>query len=130
MPHSEVDPAQLRQAVVADMDLYLAEYRPPEPGTTYGTPWTKERISNELEKMRECLVDVPYLMEYLCEDFDLSTGRPMSEPRTGFVVAEDADYRLLFDPQVGDFVLVTGGDDCGWSSFHVRGDAPTTFLAR
>lgn len=130
MQHSEVDPVALREAVAAEMELYLTEYDAPELGTTYGTPWSKERVAIEIEKMRKCLLAMPFFAEYICEDFDASTGMPKSKRRSGFVVAEDGSYRLVFDHEAHDYVLVSGGDDVGWGSFSIRGDAPTTFLAR
>ena len=130
MQHSEVEPVALRRAVVNDMNAFLAEYRLPESGTTYGTPWDKARVACELEKMHACLVDVPFCAEYICEDFDASTGKGKSERRSGFVVAEDGSYRLVFDYEAQDFVLVSGSETAGWGSFNIRGDAPTTFMAR
>jgi hypothetical protein len=130
MRHSDVAPSELRQAAVDDMALYLLEYELPEPGSTWGTPWSREKVAAELEKMRACLVDAPFFVEYLCEDFDPITRDPKCERRSGFVVAEDGSYRLLFDHEAEDFVLVNGSDDAGWGSFGIRGDASTTFLAR
>jgi hypothetical protein len=63
MQHPNVNPTTLRQAVLEDMERYLAEYTLPPSGMTYGTPWSKERIAAELETMRSLLVD-PYLSEY------------------------------------------------------------------
>jgi hypothetical protein len=130
MRHSEVDPRALRQAVLDDMARYLSEYELPEPGSTFGTPWSRERVAGELEKMRICLIDEPYFVEYICEDFGPVTRDPKQERRSGYVVAEAGGYRLLFDHEAEDFVLVNGSDDAGWGSFSIRGDAPTTFLAR
>ena len=130
MRHSDVLPDLIRRAVVDDIALYLSEYEIPEPGATLGTPWSRAKVAAELEKMRACLVEVPYCVEYLCEDFHPVTRDLMHEKRSGFVVAEDGSYRLLFDHEAEDFVLVSGGDDVGWGSFGIRGDAPTTFMAR
>ncbi|MBS7808455.1 hypothetical protein [Variovorax sp. PCZ-1] len=130
MKCSEVDPTALKHAVLEDMERYLSEYTIPPVGTTFGTPWPKERIASGLERMRALLVE-PYLSTYFCEDktmFDAEHSLPAASP--AWVVAEDGNYRLMFDPEAEDYVLVSGSAENGWGSFGVRGDAPTTFLAR
>jgi hypothetical protein len=130
MQHADVNPTALRQAVLEDMERYLAEYTLPPIGTTYGTPWSKERIAAELETMRTLLVD-PYPSEYFSEDKVLPDAeRALLAARPAYVVAEDGSYRLLFDPESGEYVLVSGNLENGWGSFGIRGDASSTFLAR
>ncbi|WP_124511242.1 hypothetical protein [Acidovorax sp. FJL06] len=130
MQHFDVDPDALRRAVLEDMARYLAEYTLPLSGATYGTPWSKERVAAELETMRTLLVD-PYPFEYFSEDRILPDAeRAAPVVRSAWVVAEDGSYRLLFDPAVREYVLVSGTPENGWGSFGIRGDAPSTFLAR
>lgn len=130
MPHSDIDPDTLRQTVLEDMERYLAHYTLPLPGTTYGTPWSKDRVAAELETMRTLLVD-PYPSEYFIEDRILPDAEcTLPAVRSAWVVAEDGSYRLLFDPAVREYVLVSGTPENGWGSFGIRGDAPSTFLSR
>jgi hypothetical protein len=130
MQHIEVDPAALRRAVLEDMDRYLSEYTLPPPGTTYGTPWSKDRIAAELEIMRSLLVD-PHPTSYFPEEKMWSDAEgKIFEARAAWVVAEDRSYRLLFDAVLAEFVLVSGTPENGWGSFGLHGDAPSTFLAR
>lgn len=119
--------SELKSFVLQDMKMYLAEYEVPAPGTTVGTPWSKERVARELEKMLPCVID-PFATEYFLEDTE--EQRTAGIRRTCWVIAIDGSYGLLYDPTAEDFVLACQSSENEWGSIGVRGDAVTTFLAR
>jgi len=123
-----MSPAELQMFVLREMSTYFEGYEAPAPGTGLGTPWSKEVISIELEKMRALLVQ-PYESSYLCGDsVDVKKHPPFM--KKAWVVAVDGIYRLLFDPEANDFVLVHASDAGEMFSWGIRGDASSTFLAR
>ncbi|MFP3756237.1 hypothetical protein SB751_20285 [Cupriavidus sp. SIMBA_020] len=120
----------LRAKVLDDMAQYMADFRTPPKGTTVGEPWGIEKISQELDKMRNLLVE-PYETRYDCDDALIpAQDRLPKGKRKAYVVAEDICHRLLFDEDAGDFVLVQQSADGTWCSWGIRGDASSSFLAR
>jgi|LFEF01.1.fsa_nt_gb hypothetical protein len=124
-----MNPSELKAFVLKDMQLFYDEYETPPQGTTVGTPWSKELIAAELEKMRPCLID-PFLTECLVQDTHDQLNADPPIVRNCWVVAIDGSYGLLFDPEAGDFALACQSPSREWGTIGVRGDAVTTFLAR
>ncbi|MEO6292182.1 MAG: hypothetical protein ABIO88_06120 [Burkholderiaceae bacterium] len=129
MQHSEVDPRQLRRQVEAEFLRYAARYESPDHGETLGAPWSRTKVSDEVESMATLLVE-PYAVEYDSgDDLQLPENRLVGI-RPAFVVAQDGGYFLLFDHEAENFVLAFKHDD-GWlKAWGIRGDATSTFLAR
>ncbi|MBI5790396.1 MAG: hypothetical protein HZA63_02865 [Rhodocyclales bacterium] len=120
---------ELKSWVLEDMQRYLDEYETPPPGTTIGTPWSKEKVAAELERMLPCVID-PFVTECFIEDtLEQQNSNPPIR-RECWVVAIDRSYGLLFDPTENNFVLACQSESHEWGTIGVRGDAVTTFLAR
>jgi len=123
-----MNPSDLQRFVLDEMRRYLDGYESPAPSTALGTPWTKDKIAIELEAMRSLLIE-PYESSYLCGGaIDATNNPPRQKP--AWVVASDGIYRLLFDPEARDFVLAHASGEGKLSSWGIRGDASSTFLAR
>lgn len=129
MQQSEVNPRQLRRNVEADFLRYAAIYVPTPPGETLGTPWSKEKVDEEVERMASLIVG-PYLVKYFSGDDLLPPEERLIGERSAFVVAEDESYLLLYDFDAEDFVLATRHNDGRLTAWGIRGDAASTFLAR
>lgn len=129
MQQSEVDPRNLRRQVEAEFLEYAATYEPPDAGETLGVPWSRDRVSEEAEKIAALLVD-PYPVTYdSADDLQLPKNRLIGV-RSAFVVAEDGDYVLLFDHEAENFVLACRHSDGTLKAWGIRGDASSTFMAR
>lgn len=127
---TEAEIQLLKKMVLEDMAQYLAEHNVPREGNTIGALWDLERVARELDNMRILLVD-PYETEYNCDDALVAADLRLPQgKRRAYVVAEDVCYRLLFDDDAGDFVLVEQSANGTWFSWGIRGDASTSFLAR
>lgn len=129
MQQSEVHPKQLRRNVEAEFLRYAVTYVPSPPGETVGVPWGKEKVDAEVEKMASLIVE-PYLVKYYSGDDLLLPAQRLIGERSAFVVAENKRYLLLYDFDAEDFVLATRHNDGRLTSWGVRGDATSTFLAR
>jgi hypothetical protein len=129
MQQFEVDPQQLRRKVEADFLQHAVTYEPPPPGHAVGAPWSKERVSAEVDGMATLLVE-PYLIQYLSGDDLLPPEQRRTGMRPAFVVAEDQSYFLLYDFEAEDFVLAVKQSDGRLTAWGIRGDATSTFLAR
>ncbi|WP_168798755.1 hypothetical protein [Herbaspirillum sp. ST 5-3] len=119
----------LRQRVEAEFHGYAQCYEAPPTSTTVGTPWTKEKVKIEVDRMAALLVD-PYPVHYESGDEMVPSEQRLVGRRSAFVVAEDDPYVLLFDHDAEDFVLAYRSDDGQLSAWGLRGDAASTFLAR
>ena len=122
-----MNPSDLQRLVLDEMQKYLQGFEAPLPGTTLGTPWSRDKVAAELETMRTLLV-APYEATYLCGDPPDALKNTESQKK-GWVVAADGSYKL-FDPEAGDFVLVHASQEGTLASWGIRGDASSTFLAR
>ncbi|CAG2132266.1 Uncharacterised protein [Ralstonia mannitolilytica] len=130
MPETQGALRLLRSKVIEDMERYLAEYRLPPAGSTAGNPWSVSKVERELSKMRDLLVE-PYPTKYECDDTLIPVHQRLSKGRRrAYVVAEDGSYRLAFDADAGDFVLISLASNGSWYSWGIRGDASGSFLAR
>lgn len=129
MQPSEIDLKQLRRNVEAEFRHYVATYVPPLPRQTVGVPWSKENVEEEVKKTYGLIVD-PYLVTYFSGDDLLPPDQRLIGERSAFVVAEDKSYFLLYDFDAEDFVLAFMQNDGRLTSWGIRGDATSTFLAR
>jgi phosphoserine phosphatase len=123
-----MNPSDLQRFVLDEMQKYLQTFEAPLPGTTLGTPWSRDKVAAELETMRSLLV-IPYEASYVCGDSP-NTLKLTEPQKKAWVVAADGSYKLLFDPEAGDFVLVHASREGTLASWGIRGDASSTFLAR
>lgn len=119
----------LKQFILDDMERYYATYELPLPGTTVGVPWSKQQVAAELDRMRPCLIE-PFLVKCAVRDTFDEANVTDPERRQCWLVAVDGDYGLLFDPIANDFALAASSTAEEWTTFGIRGDAVTTFLAR
>ena len=62
-----MNPSELQHLVLDEMQKYLQAFEAPTPGTTLGTPWSRDKVAAELETMRALLV-TPYETSYVCGD--------------------------------------------------------------
>jgi hypothetical protein len=129
MRQHDVDLRQLRRQVESEFLQYAVMYEPAPPGATLGTPWTKERVEDEVEAMATLVVD-PYFVEYESgDDLQLPEHRLIGI-RGAFVVAEDRSYLLLYDFEAENYVLACRQLDGRLTAWGIRGDAASTFLCR
>jgi hypothetical protein len=117
-------------ALKQEMQQYLDKYIAPREAEILGTPWNKERVKREVQEMARLMVE-PYESEYYCNDLMIPEDERLPiGTRTGYVVAVDQSYALLYDVLAGYYALISKGGSGQWSSWGIRGDACSTFLAR
>ena len=99
----------------------LASYRPPLTAEeTLGTPWSLDRIQEELRLLKAALV-LPSRRTLLAHE------QPDAE---AWLVALDGEYAIYFDEPSGEFGLGGLQEDGSISSWGIYGDLPGTFMAR
>ena len=121
-----MNPKELKKLVAEQIDNYLESYEVPEPGSTYGTAWSAEKVLFELNEMRKHVCD-PYLFEF--HDYQTSLSEK-AEVKECWVVADDGFYKMFFDHISGEFVLAQQGENGHWCSWGIRGNAIDVFLSR
>jgi hypothetical protein len=84
--------------------LAAYHYEPPPPGSTIGIPWTAEKVSDYVKKLREALVE-PYLQRFELRETYEQVVR--NEPCFAeyWVVAESGSCLEWYDPGSGEFGL-------------------------
>jgi hypothetical protein len=118
-------------AVRALIDHELANFRyePLAPGTTYGEPWSEERVRGYIPRLQAALVP-PYKMTFRLGDTnDESRAEP---PRYAeyWVVAVSTGYIEFYDPAKGEFGLAdTFHSDHPPVTIGVRGDLLGVYCA-
>jgi len=116
-----VDPGSVAKRVLEELENFRIPLEP-DP-LQVGSMLPPEWFAGQLEAMRAALV-VPHVAR-------LADGRhPEDAPRDVWIVAEDEDILLAFDPDPeGDFALVfRSAPQPGLSP--IRGDAVGCFMAR
>jgi hypothetical protein len=120
--------AELKARVLEEIDGY-ANKAQPSASHLVGIPWSEARIMDELQTMRQCLVD-PYWVQAEIRDTFEQIGSDLVLRRNCIVVADANDgHLLLFDPSERDFVLAQATEGSP-VTIGVRGDAVGCFLAR
>jgi hypothetical protein len=101
-------------------------YELPEPGLTYGKPWSEEKVLSYIPKLRKALVK-PYLQRFRLieckEHWEKETFAEL------WVVAIDHGYIQWFDPQTGEYGLGQETDKGEFVSIGVRGDLVGVYCA-
>jgi hypothetical protein len=104
-------------------------YEPPPPGSTIGVPWSADKASGYVEKLKEALVR-PYLQRFELRETYEQVGQREPSYAEFWVVAEAGSYLEWYDPSTGEFGLgqrVEGGSTP--VSIGVRGDLVGVFCA-
>lgn len=125
---TKIDAAQV-QALLHEA---LTSAEPPRAaqGQTIGAPWSADRWSAELAKLKAALVP-PRLERYLLKD-TTSQMRAAQPPQPDFwTVAAVDGFLIFYDPEAGDFGLACASQTGGLpETLGVRGDLFGTFCAR
>ncbi len=114
----------IRKIIDAELSSYA--YEEPEPGTTYGKPWTEEKVLSYIPKLKKALVK-PYLQR-----FRLNESKEHFENEVFadyWVVAIDGGYIQWFDPESNEYGLGTETDKGELISIGVRGDLVGVYCA-
>ena len=123
--YKAVQAKELKEFVLSELQSYAESYETPEPGSMLGVPFSKEKILEEVEEIKNFVVD-PYIQEIDLEDFP--RGNPKIEQC--WIVMEEGDFKLAYDESEKEFVLCMQRTDLVWASIGVRGDVTSTFIAR
>ena len=116
---------QLRSKVEREIDQYVYEV----PKVALGTPWSQEKVSAELQKMRESLIE-PYWTDVQFPIADMGIQPALSSIQRCVVVADDGDgWLLVWDPTGVQFALARLSEGLP-RTFGICGDAVGCFLAR
>ena len=105
------------------------QYELPPPGSTIGVPWSVEKVTSYVERLKDCLVE-PYSQRFeLRETYhQCSTADPSYTEY--WVVAESSGYLEWYDPANGEFGLGQRIDGSPTPiSIGVRGDLVGVFCA-
>src|SRR5262245_35428811 len=79
-------------------------YEPPPPGCTSVIPWYSEKVSSQVEKLREAVV-APYLQRFELRETYEQVGREQASFAEFWVVAESGACLEWYDPATGEFGL-------------------------
>ncbi len=104
-------------------------YEVPLQGATLGTPWSAEKVSAHVEKLRSCLVK-PYLHQFVLMDTYEQITATEKQLASYWVVAEAESYCQFYDPDGDEFGLAKPphvGQDS--QTVGVRGDLIGVFCA-
>src|SRR4051794_2792742 len=112
-----------RKAVSALVRAMLASYLYElPPGGTIGVPWSADKESSHVEKLREALVQ-PYLQRFELRETYEQVGQPEPSYAEFWVVAEAGSYLEWYDPATGEFGLGQRAESgSNPVSIGVRGD--------
>jgi hypothetical protein len=84
--------------------LSAYHYDPPPPGSTIGVPWSAEKVSSYVEKLKVALVE-PYRQRFELQENYEQTKQQEPSYEEYWVVAESGTYLEWYDPSTGDFGL-------------------------
>jgi hypothetical protein len=116
---------ELRSKVEREIDHYVYEVHE----GALGTPWGEDKVSAELKKMRESLIE-PYWTDVQFPVTEVGNQPALSNTRKCVVVADDGQgWLLLWDPIGPEFVLAWLSDTLP-RTFGICGNAVECFLAR
>ena len=101
-------------------------YEPPSREGLLGVPWSKERMTQEIEALRQALVEPTLTSVELADDPKARTTRCL-----WVVTRPDANgYILVFDPDTTRFGLAVRGSSGPPETVAVWGDLVSTYGAR
>ena len=119
-------PRDVRAHIEDDISSFF--YVAPDRTTTFGVPWSEERVEAELDALRQALVE-PNLA--LVRVDDLRTARSQWPVRPLWIVTrpDQNGYLVVFDPDVRRFGLATSNGQ-ETETVNIWGDLVSTFMAR
>jgi hypothetical protein len=115
---------EISKIIEAELSSYA--YEEPEPGTTYGKPWSEEKVLSYIPKLKNALF-TPYL-----QTFRLSECKEHFENEVFaeyWVVAKDGGYIQWFDPESNEYGLGTETKEGQFVSIGVRGHLVGVYCA-
>jgi hypothetical protein len=122
-----MNPQQVKDFVAATLRRY--HYEAPAPGTTFGTPWSTDKVAAHIEQLRAALVQ-PYIQEFVLADTWEQIDAPHDHLVHYWVVAETEAYCEFYDPSSGEFGLAEPIKPSGTPrTVGVRGDLVGVFCA-
>ncbi len=96
---------------------------------TFGRPWSGEKYSNILARLRAARV-APHFVAVLLRDSVMQIG--MEEPEELQCVGltkEESGCKLAYCPARDQFVLIQRQNDAPWETFNIWGDAVGCYAA-
>jgi len=114
---------------IVDKDLDSFEYIAPEPGATYGEPWSEEKVMSYLPKLKAALVE-PYFQKFLLKETYEQAEEGHNEYASYWVIAEEDPYYQWYDPDTNEYGLAQKSAlDDQLVSIGVRGDLVGVYCA-
>ena len=115
---------QVKQFVVRQLEAF--DYSPPSPDGLLGVPWSRERMSREVEVLRNALVEPELIEVELADDPSARSKRPM----WALTSPDPNGYIVVLDPGSDRFGLAVTGGAGPPETVAVWGDLVTTYAAR
>lgn len=113
-------------AQLISQELATFTCEPPSREGLLGVPWSKERMAQEIEALRQALVEPTLASVELADDPTARTTR-----RLWVVTRPDENgYILIFDPDTTRFGLAVRGSSGPPETVAVWGDLVSTYAAR
>ena len=107
-------------------ELATFTYQPPSREGLLGVPWLSERMTNQIETLRQSLVKPTLTSVEIADDPKARTTRHL-----WVVTRPDAQgYILIYDPDTSRFGLAVRGSSSPPESVAVWGDLVTTYASR
>jgi hypothetical protein len=111
-----------------ELEREMSEYVYEVPTGSMGTPWSAERVANELREMRQHLVQPRWEQVAIARNAKEATSDERNIRRC-ILLAEDEDYVLVFDP-VDSLYHLGHRQEHGIATWGINGSAIDCFLAR
>jgi hypothetical protein len=98
----DVDRGAIQELIRTTLAGY--RYEPPPRGSTFGEPWSADKVYSHVEQLRKSLVE-PYLQRFELRESYSQCVAAESTYAEYWVVAESAGYLEWFDPAAEEFGL-------------------------
>ena len=125
---NKVDPAMIASRVRAQVATYVEDYlRVSRPGTLVGTPLSATQLTEEVEALRQALVE-PY---WLNAGIMKSTSDVEDVRMESCVIVADnsAGHLLAYVPSMDEFTVLREYRPGHYGSFGLDGDAVGAFIS-
>jgi len=119
--------SEISNIVARELAGYV--YETPQPGTTFGVPWSEEKVRGYIVQLNAALV-MPFLQMFTLRETVSQIDAVPPETAEYWVVAVSPGYVEFYDSRSGEFGLATEGHADGLPvTIGVRGDLVGVFCA-
>ena len=119
-----MDSNEVSKIIKAELNSY--KYEAPESGTTYGAPWSEEKVMSYIPTLKKSLV-TPTLQKFLLAETPNQFGKNIYAKY--WLIARDKGYVQWYNPETSEYGLGTESKDGQFCSIGVKGDLLGVYCA-